>query len=128
MTIGKRLQRWARAPALLVALLFAVLAPAVYADEGGPRPGVYRVYLVPFTDATYVYDLILMEDGQYEVREFDNSLKSSGEYTYDAAGSRVRWLSGLNYEMGRGGSFEAREGGAIHYIRMGTKVYAINGE
>jgi hypothetical protein len=119
--------RMARAMALLAAVLILASSSLARADDG-PRLGAYRVYLVPFTDATYVYDLLLLPEGKYEVREFDNSLKSSGEYAYDESQSRVRWLSGVNYEMGRGGSFEIREGGALHYIRMGTKVYAINGE
>jgi hypothetical protein len=113
--------------AVAAAVLFGAFTTLAHADDG-PRLGVYRVYLVPFTDATYVYDLVLMPEGKYEVREFDNSLKSSGEYAYEESKSRVRWLSGLNYEMGRGGSFSIREGGAVHYILMGTKVYAINGE
>jgi hypothetical protein len=119
-----RTARWAL---LLAAVMFAAVSGSANADDG-PRLGTYRVYLVPFTDPSYVYDLVLLPEGKYEVREFDNSLKSSGEYAYEADQSRVRWLSGLNYEMGRGGSFSIREGGVIHYIRMGTKVYAINGE
>ncbi len=103
----------------------AMMAAWTARADSGPRPGVYKVYLVQFTNASYVYDLVLKEDGRYEVREFDDTLKSSGEYRYDAAQQRVRWLSGLNYEMGRGGSFSIKENGA-HYILMGQKVYAIN--
>lgn len=95
--------------------------------DTGPRPGVYKVYQVPFTEPSYVYDLILMADGRYEVREFDNTLKSEGQYRYEAAEQRVYWLSGLNWEMGRGGTFSVKEGG-VHYILMGPKVYATNGE
>jgi hypothetical protein len=111
---------------LMLAILSVVSIGPARADDG-PRLGIYKVYLAQFTDANYVYDLILKDGGRYEVREFDNSLKSEGEYAYDASRTRVQWLSGLNYEMGRGGSFSIREGG-VHYILMGTKVYAINAE
>jgi hypothetical protein len=115
-----------RAVAMTAVLLVTVAFGAARAEEG-PRAGRYKVYLVQLTTASYVYDLILLDGSHYEVREFDNSLKSQGEYRYEPAEQRVRWLSGLNYDMGRGGSFSIKEGGA-HYILLGSKVYAINGE
>ncbi|RJF86289.1 hypothetical protein D3874_03955 [Oleomonas cavernae] len=115
-----------RAVAVAAVLLAMVAFGAARAEEG-PRTGRYKVYLVQLTTASYVYDLILLDGGRYEVREFDNSLKSQGEYRYEPAEQRVRWLSGLNYDMGRGGTFSVKESGA-HYILMGSKVYAINGE
>ena len=115
------------AVSLLIALVFLFPLVAAHADDG-PRAGRYKVYLVQLTTASYAYDLVLLDGGQYEVREFDDSVRSRGEYSYNASESRVRWLSGLNYEMGRGGTFSIREGGTIHYILMGPKVYAINGE
>lgn len=115
-----------RSVALAVVLSAMTVFGAARADEG-PRTGRYKVYLVQLTTASYVYDLILLDGSHYEVRESDNSLKSQGEYRYEPAQQRVRWLSGLNYDMGRGGTFSIKEGGA-HYILMGSKVYAINGE
>ena len=96
--------------------------------EEGPRTGRYKVYLVELTTPSYVYDMVLLDGGHYEIRELDDLVRSRGEYTFDPTASWVRWLSGLNYDMGRGGTFSIREGGRIHYILMGTKVYAINGE
>lgn len=110
-----------------VALLMATTIFCGASAEEGPRAGRYKVYLVQLTTASYVYDLVLLDGGRYEVREFDNSLKSQGEYRYEPAEQRIRWLSGLNYDMGRGGTFSIKENGA-HYILMGSKVYAINGE
>jgi hypothetical protein len=101
--------------------------PAASADEQ-PRLGIYKVYLITGTSGSHVYDIVLLDGGHYEVREYDNSLRSSGDYVFDAAESRVRWLSGLNYDMGRGGTFTVEDGGRIHRLRLGNQVYADNGE
>lgn len=115
---------------MALALLAAAVWPAtaIAQSNEGPRPGRYRVYLVQFTTRTYTQDIVLHPDGRYEIFHPSGNLYGSGRYEYEAAQQRVRWLSGPNQELGRGGSFSIREGGRVHYILMGRFVYAINGE
>jgi hypothetical protein len=72
--------------------------------------------------------MALKEGGVYELYHADRSLRGRGTYRYDPAQKRVFWLSGVNYEMGRGGTFTAEQGGKVHRILWGPKAYAINGE
>jgi len=114
--------------AALGLLGFAAIGPALAQGGSGPRLGTYKVVLVQLTTGSITNYLVLKEGGQYDVRELSGALYRSGTYRYDEANRRVIWLSGLNYEMGRGGTFTVEEGGRVHRILMGPKVYAISGD
>lgn len=124
-----RLRRFA-AGAMLVAGFYATgVAPPVHAQEAGPRLGTYKIVLVQLTSGTVSSLLVLKDGGVYEVHDMPGqSLRSRGNYRYDSAQRRVIWLSGLNYEMGRGGTFKVEQGGRVHRIQLGSKAYAISGE
>jgi hypothetical protein len=124
-----RTPRRAALGTMLLALVLAVgLSPSAEAQEG-PRLGAYKVVLVQLTSGVSTSQLVLQAGGAYEVYDMPaRSLRSRGTYRYDAAARRVIWLSGLNHEMGRGGTFTVEEGGRVHRILMGPKVYAINGD
>jgi hypothetical protein len=85
--------------------------------------------LVQGTSGTVSSLLVLEAGGVYEIYDMPGrTLRGSGTYRYDAAQRRVLWLTGHNYEMGRGGTFTVEEGGRVHGILMGQRVYAISGE
>lgn len=95
----------------------------------GPRPGTYKVILVQLTTGTVTAHLILRADGTYQVHDVGSrEPRGTGTWKYDPAAKRVFWLTGLNNEMGRGGTFTVEEGGRVHRITMGRQVYAINGD
>ena len=96
-------------------------------QEAGPRLGIYDIVTVALTSGVSTNLLVLKAGGIYEILDrADNQVRSTGNYRYDAGSERVFWLSGLNFEMGRGGTFVIDEGGA-HRIKLGSKSYAING-
>ena len=121
-------RRSALASACLLAMTATMTASAPARADDGPRLGTYKICQANLTSAVCASRMNLKEGWQYEVTWEDGSVRSRGEYSYDPGKQRVRWLSGLNYEMGRGGTFSIREGGRIHYILMGSKTYAINGD
>jgi hypothetical protein len=91
--------------------------------------GEYKLVQVALTTGSVTGLIVLRADGTYELYDMPaRSLRSRGNYRYDAAQKRVFWLSGVNYEMGRGGTFSAEQGGRVHRIAMGPRVYAISGE
>ena len=98
-------------------------------STAGPRPGTYKVILVQLTTGTVTSTLVLRADGTYQVFDLNSKEpRGGGTWRYDAAARRVFWLTGPNYEMGRGGAFTVEHGGRIHRISMGRQVYAINGD
>ena len=110
----------------LSAVMFAAMASA---QDQGPRMGEYKLVQVALTTGTVTGLIVLRADGTYELYDMPaRSLRSRGNYRYDPAQKRVFWLSGVNYEMGRGGTFSAEQGGRVHRIAMGPRVYAINGD
>lgn len=130
------------------ALTFALIAMLVTVSPGsaraadGPPAGRYeiRTYHSPSPDpsrhlyAVLTY-MLLRGDGGYEVYDAkSNELRSRGTYAFEpgnggAPGSAglVRWKSGLNYEMGRGGSYFPRNQpwGCDHCIQMNRLVIAV---
>ena len=113
---------------LFAIVMAAGLAPRAEAQDG-PRMGAYKVVLVQLPTGTVTSLLVLQPGGVYEVYDMPaRTLRSRGNYRYDAAARRMIWLSGLNHEMGRGGTFTVEEGGRVHRILMGPKVYAISGD
>ena len=110
----------------LAAATLAVVAPA---QDQSPRMGEYKLVQVALTTGSVTGLIVLRADGTYELYDMPaRSLRSRGNYRYDPAQKRVVWLSGVNYEMGRGGTFSAEQGGRVHRIAMGPRTYAINGE
>jgi hypothetical protein len=132
-------------PALAVAFAGMLLvsdlsAPAHAAD--GPPAGLYNIRLyaptrvgdnaarINYSITSY---MILRADGNYEVYEkATKALRSRGTYTYEPgkeglAGSerRVRWKSGLNYEMGRGGSYFPKCMDGPHCLIIGVNAVAL---
>jgi len=114
--------------AVLALLAAASLAAADdAAAQEGPRLGEYK--LRQGTGEVWTGTIVLKGDGVYELYDMPTrNFRGRGNYRYDAAAARVRWLSGINYEMGRGGTFTVQQGGRIHRITMGVVTYAINGE
>jgi hypothetical protein len=117
----------ARLAVLAVLLLYTMggwaAAPRAQADDG-PRLGEYELLI---DDVRHHY-MVLKPGGVYEIYYASNrEFRGRGTYRYDAAAKRVVWLSGLNYEMGRGGTFETGEGGRIHRIRLSPSSMAVNG-
>ena len=114
---------------MLIAVALAAGSAARAEAQDGPRLGEYKVVLVQLTSGTVTSQLVLQPGGVYEVYDMPaRTLRSRGNYRYDPAARRMIWLSGLNYEMGRGGTFTVEAGGRVHRILMGPKVYAINGD
>lgn len=100
-------------------------APTAPAGQGTPRAGTYEIVTVNLTSGVVTGRLVLKENGVYEVWEPGATApRSTGHYRYDAAQQRVFWLDGLNYDLGRGGSFSVE--GNAHRIMLGTKTYAIS--
>jgi hypothetical protein len=115
-------------------------APAHAAD--GPPAGLYNIRLyaptrvgdnaarINYSITSY---MILRADGNYEVYEkATKALRSRGTYTYEPgkeglAGSegRVRWKSGLNYEMGRGGSYFLKCTDGQYCLFIGVNAVAV---
>ena len=112
----------------LMAALFAGLALAgadPAAAQDGPRMGEYQ--LRQGNGEVWTGNIVLRGDGTYELYDMPTRhFRGKGGYRYDAAASRVVWLSGINKDMGRGGTFSAEKGGRAHIIRLGTNTYAIN--
>jgi hypothetical protein len=121
-------RRGALAHACLLAVTVMIVASAPARADDGPRLGIYKICQAILTSTNCASQMALKEGWRYEVMWEDGTVRSQGEYSYDPGEQRVRRLSGQNYEMGRGGSFSIREGGRIHYILMGPKTYAINGD
>jgi len=112
--------------AALAAVIFALPASA---QDAGPRMGEYKIVQVALTTGSVTGLIVLRADGTYELYDMPaRSFRSRGNYRYDPAQKRVAWLSGVNHEMGRGGTFSVEQGGRVHRIAMGPRVYAINGD
>ena len=113
----------------VVGLLTTAPMPVRAQNAAGPRPGTYKIVLVQLTTGTVTSHLVLRADGTYQVFDLDSKEpRGTGTWRYDAGAQRVFWLTGLNREMGRGGSFTVEHGGRVHRISMGRQVYAINGD
>jgi hypothetical protein len=107
-------------------IVLAVASSTALAQDAGPRLGTYAILQATGTSSNIVGQLVLKAGGIYEVYDMlGTELRSSGKYRYDADQKRVAWLDGINYEMGRGGTFSVQEGGK-HRIMLGSKTYAIN--
>lgn len=108
----------------LVAGAFFAGTPAVAQDA--PRLGTYKIVSVVTGTTT---QLVLRDGGVYEIYNFPtNEFRGRGTYRFDPAARRVIWLSGINHEMGRGGTFLIEDGGTVHRIVLGQAVSAINGK
>lgn len=113
--------------AAVASMALAGLAPSAEAQEA-PRLGEYKLVQVALTTGSVTGLIVLRGDGTYELYDMPRTLRSRGNYRYDPAQKRVLWLSGVNYEMGRGGTFSVEQGGRVHRIAMGPRTYAINGD
>lgn len=110
----------------VVVAALAVVAPA---QDQEPRMGEYKLVQVALTTGSVTGLIVLRADGTYELYDMPaRNFRSRGTYRYDPVQKRVFWLSGVNYEMGRGGTFSVEEGGRVHRIAMGPRAYAINGD
>ena len=91
---------------------------------GGQSLGQIRgLWAAPHTITTA---MLLKADGTYEVYWYPSKqLRSRGTYTYSPETTRFRWLSGLNYEMGRGGTYIAEEGPCRPCIQMNGSTVAV---
>ena len=123
----KATTRRAAVCAAIAMVTLAGIASAVQAQEG-PRLGEYKLVQVALTTGSVTGLIVLRGDGTYELYDMPRTLRSRGNYRYDPAQKRVVWLSGVNYEMGRGGTFSVEQGGRVHRIAMGPRTYAINGD
>lgn len=95
------------------------------ATDGGPRLGKYKIVIVNLTSGVATGTLVLKAGGIYEIWDNgDAAPRGSGRYRYDAAAKRVVWIDGINFEMGRGGSFSIENG--AHKILWNNKAYAIS--
>lgn len=128
-----------RVPALAVIAIAMLYGPARGAD--GPPPGRYEIrsYTAMPDSPSVAYGtpsyMVLQADGSYALYETkSNELRSRGTYVFEpgtagAPGSAglVRWKSGINYEMGRGGSYFPRNAAykCEHCIQMGSYVIAV---
>lgn len=113
----------------LMAFAAGVYALPAWAEDVGPRTGEYKIVQVALTTGSVTGAIVLKADGTYELYDMPaRSFRSRGNYRYDAAQNRVVWLSGVNHEMGRGGTFSVEQSGRVHRIAMGPRVYAINGD
>ena len=91
--------------------------------------GEYKLVQVALTTGSVTGLIVLRADGTDELYDMPaRNFRSRGTYRYDPVQKRVFWLSGVNYEMGRGGTFSVEEGGRVHRIAMGPRAYAINGD
>ena len=120
----------------------AVVHTAGPAHADGPPAGTYNIrQYTPtrigesFTHINYSITsyMILRADGNYEVYEkATKALRSRGTYTFEPgkeglAGSegRVRWKSGLNHEMGRGGSYFLKFRDSEYCVVLGGNTVAV---
>lgn len=136
-------KRLGSARAIMLALFTLVLAVAAGVGQAadGPSAGRYeiRTYYAASDDPSRAYGvvsyMILRADGSYELYDSkSNELRSRGTYAFEpgnagAAGSvgRVRWKSGINYDMGRGGSYflSSTQFKCQNCIQMGSYVIAV---
>ena len=135
---------WTSAHARFLALAALALAIACGAAQAadGPPAGRYEIrtgFAPPTKDNPKGYDvlsyIILRADGSYELYYTEkNELRGRGTYTFEPgnAGAQgsvgiVRWKSGINYEMGRGGSYFPRNAqyGCNHCFVLGRNVVAV---
>ncbi|MFO0989432.1 MAG: hypothetical protein U1F37_19070 [Alphaproteobacteria bacterium] len=125
--------------ALAALAVVAVCGPAGAAD--GPPAGRYEIRsytAIPDSPST-IYGtpsyMVLGANGSYELYDTkSNELRSRGTYAFEsgtagAPGSvgLVRWKSGINYEMGRGGSYFPSNAAfkCQHCIQLGSLVIAV---
>ena len=132
---------WSSAQARFLALAALVLASGAVHAADGPPAGRYeiRTYHAASDDRSRAFGvvsyMILRAGGSYEFYDArSNELRSRGTYAFEpgtagAPGSAglVRWKSGINYDMGRGGSYFPRNAafGCDHCIQMGSYVIAV---
>jgi hypothetical protein len=78
--------------------------------------------------------MVLRSEGTYEIYELTNALRSRGTYVFEPGNAGmpgslgvVRWKSGLNYDLGRGGSYFTSNPGfnCQHCIVMGRNAVAV---
>ena len=130
------------ARALGCALAVFVLAGSAARAGDGPPMGRYEIrlhtyvakagHMQPYSITSH---LVLRADGTYEIYDLPGkALRSRGTYVYEAgtAGAPgslgvIRWKSGLNHEMGRGGSyFPSNPGfGCEQCIQVGKFAIAV---
>lgn len=114
---------------LAISAAACLAAPERAAAQDGPRMGEYKLVQVALTTGSVSGLIVLRADGSYELHDMPaRSFRGRGTYRYDAGAKRVVWLSGINQEMGRGGTFSTERGGQVHRIALGPRTYAINGD
>lgn len=93
----------------------------------GPRPGHYliRSYGNP-TIPIPIGEMELMSDGHYRAMANGGKPLGAGTYSFDAASSTVRWLSGPYKDAGWMGEFTVEREGKTHKIRVNRVTIMTN--
>ena len=137
MSCGVRRPLAAAALSCLVALACFVGAAVPARSEEKPKlelkmgiwmihqcsgPGLVRKNCILGEHSVSQY-MIIRPGGIYEIYYYPTKeFRGRGTYEWDPVNAKVRWLSGINYEMGRGGSVDSDKGKDL--IILGTRTYA----
>ncbi len=109
----------------LIALVL-LLALAVFA-ESGPRLGKYNIYSYGAVakPPLYLGHLEILEGGKYRVsRTSSGPYYGEGTFRFDAAASKIEWLTGPYATPDWAGKFSVQEG--RHRIALRARTFATN--
>jgi hypothetical protein len=96
---------------------------------GGPRPGKYNINAYGATNRPPLFlgHIEILAGGKYRIsRRSSGEYYGEGAYSFDAAASEVRWLSGPCKDDGWSGKFTSERDGKTHKIRLKSTTIATN--
>lgn len=110
----------------LLFVLALIFGPELKAQTAGPRDGKYRIFSYGAVGKPPLFlGSFTLSGGKYQVFLPGDRMTGEGTYSFDAAGSKVVWLTGP-YVGIWSGDFTSEREGKTHKIRMKSTTIATN--